>query len=308
MRVLVERVAQLRPGVRPPGAGIEGPRQVSVIASSAIPVEPAEPAEIDRIAPTRRPLGRPAGYQRWRQLAFVHWRVPIAALSRLVPPGLAIDTFDGEAFIGIVPFTMRGVRPRWAPAISAISDFHETNVRTYVHRDGADPGVWFFSLDAANRLAVALARTFWHLPYHHARMTLVERDGELHYASERRRAERRAAERRTAHRRADGPMFQATCRPLGAPAPATPGTLEHFLAERYFLYAQADAGELRRGQVHHAPYPLQPAELTSWDESLLAAAGIARPTAPPLVHFASGVDVEVFALTRVRSALTPGRS
>jgi uncharacterized protein YqjF (DUF2071 family) len=268
-----------------------------VIASSAGPVE------IDRLAPTRRPPGRPAGYQRWRQLAFVHWRVPVAALSRLVPPQLAIDTFDGEAFVGIVPFTMRGVRPRWAPAISAISDFHETNVRTYVHRDGADPGVWFFSLDAANRLAVALARTFWHLPYHHAQMTLVERDGEVRYASQRRRAERR-----TAKRRADGPMFQGTCRPLGAAAPAAPGTLEHFLAERYFLYAQAGGGELRRGQVHHAPYPLQPAELTRWDESLLAAAGIARPEAPPLVHYAAGVDVEVFALTPVRAALTPGRS
>lgn len=237
--------------------------------------------EIDRLAATYRPEGRAAGYQRWRRLAFVHWRVPIAALRPLVPEALAIDTFDGEAFVGIVPFTMQGVRPRWAPVIPGISNFHETNVRTYVHRDGKDPGVWFFSLDAANRLAVAIARTFWHLPYHHARMTLAVGDGELRYASE---------------RRATGALFRGTCRPRGEPRPATPGTIEHFLAERYLLYAQKRDGRLRRGQVHHAPYPLQPAELADWDESLLAATGIERPAGAPLVHFATGVDVEVFGL------------
>jgi uncharacterized protein YqjF (DUF2071 family) len=237
--------------------------------------------EIDRIAPTRRPEGRASGTQRWRQLAFVHWRLPAQALRPLVPGALAIDTFDGDAFIGVVPFTMQGVRPRWAPAVPGISSFHETNVRTYVHRDGADPGVWFFSLDAANRLAVAIARTFWHLPYHHARMSLVAGDGELRYGSE---------------RRAGGARFRGTCRPRGAPAAATPGTLEHFLAERYLLYAQRRDGALRCGQVHHLPYPLQRAELADWDESLLAAAGIERPPAAPLVHFASGVDVEVFGL------------
>lgn len=253
---------------------------------------------IDRIAPTRRPDGRPAGYQRWRQLSFLHWRVPVAGLRRLVPGPLAIDTFDGEAFVGIVPFTMHGVRPRWAPAVPGVSSFHETNLRTYVHRDGADPGVWFFSLDAANRLAVALARAFWHLPYHHAQMTLVAGEREIRYSSRRSRAGRRADER-SSRRDADGAMFAGTCRPIGEPGPARPGTLEHFLAERYLLYAQRRDGGLRIGQVHHAPYPLQTAELTDWDESLLAAAGIARPAAPPLVHFASGVDVEVFALRSV---------
>lgn len=237
--------------------------------------------EIDRIAPTRRPQGRAAGYQRWRHLAFVHWRVPIATLRQLVPDALAIDTFEGEAFVGIVPFTMQGVRPRWAPALPGISNFHETNVRTYVHRDGREPGVWFFSLDAASRLAVAIARTFWHLPYHHARMTLAADGGEIRYASE---------------RKATGARFRGTCRPRGEPQAASPGTLEHFLAERYLLYAQKRDGTLRCGQVHHAPYPLQPAELADHDESLLAAAGIARPAGAPLVHFASGVDVEVFKL------------
>lgn len=210
----------------------------------------------------------------------MHWRVPAAALRPLVPAPLAIDTFDGDAFVGIVPFTMRSVRPRWAPAVPGVSNFHETNLRTYVHRNGRDPGVWFFSLDAARRLAVWIARTFWHLPYHHARMTLEPGDT-VRYAS---------------HRRAGGAMFRGTARPLGEPRAAAPDTLEHFLVERYLLYAQRRDGGLRRGQVHHAPYPLQDAALADWDESLLAAAGIARPAAAPLVHFAAGVDVEIFAL------------
>ncbi|HEX7840626.1 MAG TPA: DUF2071 domain-containing protein [Kofleriaceae bacterium] len=237
--------------------------------------------QIDRIAPTRRPEGSATGYQRWRHLTFVHWRVPVAALRPLVPDALAIDTFEGEAFIGIVPFTMHGVRPGWAPAVPGISSFHETNVWIYVHRDGVEPGVWFFSLDAANRLAVALARTFWHLPYHHARMSLATGHGEIRYASE--------------HRR-NGARFRGTCRPRGEPRAAAPGTLEHFFAERYILHAEKRDGTLRRGQVHHPPYPLQPAELAGYDESLLTAAGIERPAGAPLVHFASGVDVEIFAL------------
>lgn len=211
----------------------------------------------------------------------MHWRVPAAALRPLVPEPLAIDAFDGDAFVGIVPFAMRGVRPRWAPPVPGVSSFHETNLRTYVHRDGRDPGVWFFTLDAARRLAVWIARTFWHLPYHHARMTLAAGDT-VRYES---------------YRRAGGAMFRGTARPIGEPRTAAPGTLEHFLVERYLLYAQRPDGALRRGQVHHAPYPLQDAALSDWDESLLAAAGIARPDGAPLVHFAAGVDVEVFALT-----------
>jgi uncharacterized protein len=237
---------------------------------------------IDRIAPTRRPEGHPRGYQRWRYLSFLHWRVPVSALRPLVPEGLRIDTYDGEAFVGIVPFTMHGVRPRFAPAVPGLSSFHETNVRTYVHRDGRDPGVWFFSLDAANRIAVWAARTFWNLPYHHARMSLEVGAGVTQYVSE---------------RRAGGAALRATCRPTGSPAPATPGTLEHFLAERYFLYAPRSDGSLRRGQVHHQPYPLQTATIDDgWDESLLAAASIERPAGTPLVHYAAGVDVEVFGL------------
>lgn len=244
---------------------------------------------IDRIGPTRRPAGRAVQRPGWHALTFLHWRVPAAALRARVPAGLEIDTFEGEAFIGLVPFTMTGVRPWWAPPLPGINNFHETNVRTYVHHRGTGPGVWFFSLDAASRLAVLAARVLWRLPYHHARMTLERSDAGVGYASERRWPGPRPA------------TCRVRCRPLGEPAAARPGTLEHFLAERYLLYTTARDGTLRRGAVHHAPYPLQRAEVLECDETMIAAAGIARPAEAPLAHYASGVAVEVFALERVAS-------
>ncbi len=243
---------------------------------------------IDRITPTMRPEGIGAQRQTWLDLLFLHWRVPASVLRPLLPAALEVDTFEGEAFVGVVPFTMRGVRPVWAPSVPGISNFHETNVRTYVHFEGRDPGVWFFSLDAANRLAVWIARTFWHLPYHHAEMSLEKLpDGSVRYSTE----------------RISPPPVPASChvtyRPEGSPNAARPGTLEHFLAERYVLYADVGGGDLRLGRVHHTPYPLERAKVIQYDESLLAAAGIARPAGDPLAHFAAGVDVDVFGLERL---------
>jgi uncharacterized protein YqjF (DUF2071 family) len=241
---------------------------------------------IDRVGPTRRPPGRAAMRQSWRRLGFLHWELDGAALARRLAPGLSLDTFEGRAFVGLVPFTMQGVRPWWAPAPPGVSAFHEVNVRTYVHFEGRDPGVYFFSLDAASRVAVATARAWFKLPYHYARMRLDPRpEGLTAYASD---------------RRWPAPV-PAACRLLygprpAPPAPARPGTLEHFLAERYILYTSS-RGRLLRGRVHHPPYPLQPGECPELDETLLAAAGLARPDGPPLVHYAAGVDVEVFGLT-----------
>ena len=244
---------------------------------------------IDRVGPTLRPPGRTAMRMIWADLGFLHWVVPVAALRPLVPDALEIDTFDGLAFVGLVPFTMRGVRPSWAPALPWLSRFHEVNVRTYVHHQGRDPGVWFLSLDAANPIAVAVARTIWKLPYHFARMAL-ERDGEaIRYASDRRWPRPRPA--------ACGLRYE----PIGPVLPAALGTLAHFLVERYILYAFA-RGRLFSGRVHHAPYPLQAGRVTALDESLLAAAGLRRPEEPPLVHYASGVEVEAFALAPARNA------
>jgi uncharacterized protein YqjF (DUF2071 family) len=250
---------------------------------------PTSTDPIDRLAPTVRPARRAVMRQDWNHLLFLHWVVAPEAIRPLVPPGLELDLFEGRAYVGLVPFTMTGVRPVWAPAVPPLSNFHETNVRTYVHRAGRDPGVWFFSLDAANPVAVALARAFFHLPYYHARMRLDLGPETIAYASERRRVRPGARGAATCAVR---------CTPTGAAAPARVGTLEHFLAERYFLYA-AHRGRLYRGQVHHSPYPLQTASVSALDETLLAAAGIGRPEEAPLAHFARGVRVEVFPLTRV---------
>ncbi len=252
---------------------------------------------IDRITPTLLPSGRSLMRQRWAHLLFLHWPLPVESLRPLIPDTLDVDTFEGQAFVGLVPFTMTGVRPVWAPPVWGLSSFHEVNVRTYVHQQGRDPGVWFFSLDAANRIAVFLARRFWHLPYYFARMSLSisaleSQPGsfEIDYRSERLGPVERPA---TCH---------VTYRPIGSPAPAKVGTLEHFLAERYFLYTRHGA-RLVRGQVHHAPYPLQPAKVVHLEESLLAASGIARPAIPPLAHYASEVRVRIYPLTRVETSI-----
>ena len=242
-----------------------------------------ESGGIDRVAPTRRPTGRTVMFQRWSELSFLHWAFPPDAIRPLLPPGLELDTFEGEAYIGLVPFTMSGVRPAWAPPIRSLSNFHETNVRTYVHYQGRNPGVWFFSLDAANAPAVRIARAIWKLPYHFARMQVETANGEIEYRSERLWP-------------APVPAVSAIrTRPIGPVAPAEVGTLEHFLAERYVLYACARS-RLYSGQVHHSPYPLQRAELVALDESLLRAASLHRPDTTPLVHYAAGVDVRVFPL------------
>ena len=243
---------------------------------------------IDRIAPTLRPDERPVMYQRWRQLLFLHWELPVEVLAPLLPAGLSLDTFEGRAWVGLVPFSMQGVRPRGLPAVRFLSDFHETNVRTYVHFQGKDPGVWFFSLEAANAIAVRLARAWFKLPYHYARMDLTggPEGAPLAYRSERRWPPPVPA--RSAVR----------CTPRGSAAPSTPGTLQHFLVERYFLYSQAH-GQLYRGQVHHAPYQVREADVEGLDETLLAASGLPRPDTAPSVLFSEGVDVDVFRLRRV---------
>jgi uncharacterized protein YqjF (DUF2071 family) len=221
--------------------------------------------------------------QRWARLLFLHWPVPATELRALVPSGLEIDTYDGVAWVGLVPFVVRGARPALLPPLPGVSNFEEVNVRTYVHHAGRDPGVWFFSLDAASRVAVAAARALYKLGYRHAEMT-AETEG--------------AAVRFESRRIAPGPL-PAGCalryEPRGEVRHAVPGTLEHFLIERYVLYA-ADESRLYQARVHHEPYPVQAAAVEGLEEDLLAAAGIRRPASAPLAHYASEVDVEVFPL------------
>ena len=223
--------------------------------------------------------------QRWRDLLFLHFACDPAEIAPMLPPGLSVDTFpDGDgverAWVGLVPFMMRDVRWAFAPRIPGTHTFPETNVRTYVHREGKDPGVWFFSLDAANPLAVATARVAFALPYFQASMSLARSGDRIEYAG------RRGPESYRIHANLDGT----------ASDPA-PGNLDFFLVERYLLYAYR-RGRLMSGRVHHTPYALRSVSTDPLDEALVGAAGIAvRPFSHQV--FSEGVDVEVFPLRTI---------
>jgi uncharacterized protein YqjF (DUF2071 family) len=252
-------------------------------------------ATIDRLSPCRRPTERPVGYQRWHHLLFLHWPVAADELARLVPSALTIDTFQDSAWLGIVCFTMSGVRPWWFPAVPGLSAFHETNVRTYVHHRGEKPGVWFLSLDAANSLAVRVARWRWKLNYFRSQMEVVHSGMRVRYASRRLWPAPAGAELQISAE-VDGPAGEPAA--SGSVGHAVPGTLEHFLVERYLLYTQHGSGPLLTAQVHHAPYPLQQASVTECRQTLAAAAGLGLDASalPPHVLYSPGVEVEIFRL------------
>ncbi len=243
----------------------------------------------DRLQPTHRPDRQPVGHQRWRQLSFIHWRVPAETLQPLVPAPLEIDTYEGDAWLGLVPFFMSHVRPWWSPSVPWISNFCETNLRTYVHHRGQQPGVWFFSLDAARLLPVLVARQVWKLNYYWAKMKIDRQQDVIRYTS------RRFSKRNQAGVHLSVEIDPA---PLTRPSRGYETSLEFFLAERYLLYTESARGMLR-GQVHHHPYPLKRARVQTMQESLSAAAGCPRTDAPDHILFSEGVDVEIFPLSRV---------
>ncbi|MGE0606439.1 MAG: YqjF family protein [Pirellulales bacterium] len=225
---------------------------------------------------------------RWHDLLFAHWPVDAAQLRPHIPAALEIDTFAGQAWIGIVPFRMTGVRPRLSPSLPGFSAFPELNVRTYVSAEGK-PGVWFLSLDATCRSAVRLARWTWHLPYFDANISFGERDGWIDYRS------------RRAHRGAPAAEFAARFRPIGPARPVEPATLEAWLIERYCLYA-ASTKRVFRGDVHHVPWPIQPAEAEIECNTMTAPFDIVLPDRTPLLHFARVLDTVAWAPRRVRAA------
>jgi uncharacterized protein len=224
--------------------------------------------------------------QTWLDLLFAHWPVEVAALRPLIPARFALDLFEGQAWLGIVPFRMSGVRLRGTPALPWLSSFPELNVRTYVVA-GAKPGVWFFSLDAGNPLAVAIARTWFHLPYFRARMKCAEREGYLHYLSGR------------THRGTPSAVLEGFYRPTGDVFESRPGTLEYFLTERYCLYAADSRGTLYRGEIHHRKWPLQLAQAQFSRNTMAEATGIPLPPQKPLLHFSKRLEVAVWPPTRL---------
>jgi uncharacterized protein YqjF (DUF2071 family) len=217
--------------------------------------------------------------QSWRDLLFAHWPVETELLQRFVPSPLRVQEFDGTSWIGLVPFRMAGVMRRPLPDLPWVSAFPELNVRIYVEHDGK-PGVWFLSLDATNQLAVWAAQRFFYLPYHHARISITGVDGGFQYAAQRTKG---------------SSILQADYRPISGPYESQPGTLEHWLTERYCLYAQSPDGSILRNEVHHAPWPLQKAEAEIHQNSYFAAHGLDISGPPLLLHFARRIDVVVWS-------------
>jgi uncharacterized protein YqjF (DUF2071 family) len=222
--------------------------------------------------------------QTWEHLLFAHWRVRPEALRRLLPTGLVLDTFADEAWLGITPFRVTGLRARGTLPLPFVSSFVELNVRTYVTREGKG-GIWFFSLDATSPLAVAAARRTYHLRYFRTRASLARQDDELHFSSSRSPAEQPR-------------VFEARYRPTGPVSPAEAGTLEHFLTERYCLYAVSQGGKLWRADIHHELWPLQPAR-AEIQLNTMAPDGVELLDDEPLLHFSRRQDVVIWPVERV---------
>jgi hypothetical protein len=226
-------------------------------------------------------------HQIWHDLLFAHWRVPVQALRRLIPPSLEIDTFDGQAYIAVVPFRMSGVRPRYLPSVPKLSAFPELNVRTYVIKDGK-PGVWFFSLDAGNRFAVEIARRWFHLPYFHAAMQCQQWQNEgIAYTSTR------------IHPQAPSANLRVQYAPTSPIFSAQPGSLEYFLTARYCLYATDKHGKVFRGEIDHPDWALQLAQAEIAENNMTHWLAIDLPRPPDLLHFVRRIEVVVWGLRPV---------
>ncbi len=229
-------------------------------------------------------------FQSWQDLLFAHWPVPAAHVAQLLPPGLALDTYAGDAWVSLVPFRMCGVRPRFLPEIPWFSSFPELNVRTYVKRSSAEdprPGVFFFSLDAGNPLAVALARRFYHLPYFRAQMNCRRVDEGIRFRSSR------------SHTGAPDADFRALYRPTGPVYHAAPGSLDQWLVERYCLYSVDRRGRIHCAEIHHTPWPLQPAAAAFERNWIAQAHRILLPDTAPLLHFVRQLDVLTWWIAEV---------
>ena len=233
----------------------------------------------------QRPEASPVMYQSWQRLLFLHWKYDPEVIQKLLPTGLTVDTFDGAAWVGVVPFLMRKIRPTWSPVVPYFSNFLELNVRTYAYDTAGTPGVWFFSLSANRLAAVTAARTFFHLPYVWSKMRAIVGDD--------RSVDYHCRQFRDKHRRSAHYIY----RPIGQPAPAPMNTLEFFLAERYLLFARRGDETIATAQVHHLPYQLQPVEVEVSSRVPLILNGLSDPNRlPDHALYCEGVDVEVFSL------------
>lgn len=238
--------------------------------------------------PWPAPARQWAQRQTWHELLFAHWPIEPDVIAARLPSGLTLDTFDGKAWLGVVPFWMSGVHPRGVPSMPWISRFPEINVRTYVTRDGK-PGVYFFSLDAGNPVAVSIARRFFYLPYFNAQFSLTHQGDALHYHNTR------------THRGAPSATLDMIYRPIAPIALASPSSIAHWLTERYCLYTSDPRGNLYRGEIRHSQWPLREAEASFNVNTMAAAHGFTLPDIPPLLHYAQRLDVVIWPLERLTS-------
>jgi uncharacterized protein len=230
-------------------------------------------------------------HMRWLELAFLHYPVPATSLEPFIPKGLRLETFEGQAWLGVVPFRMDQIQARGLPAIPGTEAFLELNLRTYV-TDGVHSGVWFFSLDAENPLAVRAARAGFHLPYMDAKMSSRVENDWFDYASLR------------THRNAPPASFKAKYKPVGDVFHASPGTLEHWLTERYCLFSADTRGRVYRGDILHQPWSLQVCETEILENSMAEQIGITLPNVVPVAHFVKELDVKAWLLVKANQNLS----
>jgi uncharacterized protein YqjF (DUF2071 family) len=245
---------------------------------------PAE-EKIDRLTIRERPDRLHIMQQTWGKLLFMHWKIPVETLRPAIPKQLTIDTYEGDAWIAVVPFMIWGMRASFLPAVPGFSEMHELNVRTYVHYKGT-PGVYFLSLDASSALAVMGARTFFLVPYFNAEMTLKQDGQQIVYHSRRTHADAPAA------------SFDATWKIGDALGTSEPGSLEFFLTERACFYT-VSGESVYQCRIHHAPWQLREAEISSLKSTMIESHDLPKPKGKPLLHYSEELAVDVWTLERV---------
>lgn len=234
-------------------------------------------ADARGVCPT--PVARPCMIHRWDHITFLHWRYDAADVQRLLPPGLEVAVLDGSAWVGLVPFVMQ-IRPPGVPPVPWISNFAETNVRTYVTAPDGSTGVWFLSLDAARLAAVVTARVTYRLPYFWSRMRVTNEGSRWRYESRRRWPEPRPAR---------SSVGVTVGEPYGR---HDLSDLEHWLTARWSLYTRYP-NSLWRGGADHPPWQLHRAHVDHLDDQLVTAAGLPAPVGAPLVHHSAGTEVRI---------------
>ncbi len=278
------------------------------VETGGVETEPDETVRVGRQWP--RPARIPSMKMVWHDLLFLHWPISVDELRPVIPDSLEVDTYQGQAWIAIVPFSMSGIRPPWCPALPWVSAFAELNVRTYVTCDGK-PGVWFFSLDAGNPLAVRVARSRFWLPYFDARIRVSQEGNQaaawgswIRYHSRRTHHGCRPAEFLARYRPVGELTASGRTTPGEPAASCNPGSslsghgLERWLTERYCLYVVDRQGLPWRGEIDHQPWPLQPAEVEIEKASELMPDGITLPRVDPLAHFARRLEVVAWSIQK----------